>query len=131
MTPLRVRTLRSALLIALMAGMMGLLSHAALAAPAQRGATHATWAGKKTVPIKEVSGKYVFTKQKVTVKVGTRVVWTNSTDAPHTITSKKSGLFNKDVAAGKTTSIVFKKTGTFAYFCAIHPYMVAKVVVTK
>jgi plastocyanin len=77
----------------------------------------------KTLNIKEVNNQYTFVGGTVKVKVGTRVIWKNGTDALHTVTSVKSGLFNKNVASGKTTSIVFKKLGAFPYYCTIHPYM--------
>ncbi|GAC1444842.1 MAG: hypothetical protein NVSMB52_04620 [Chloroflexota bacterium] len=95
--------------------------------------THRSAAGPahttKRVNIGEANNKYRYVAPKVIVKVGTRVIWKNGSDAPHTITSTKTGLFDKSVSAGKTVSIVFKKRGTYSYFCSIHPYMHGKVVV--
>ena len=67
----------------------------------------------------------------VHIKVGTKVVWINKTPAPHTITSKKPKLFNKSIASGAKVSIIFKKPGTYHYYCAIHPYMKGTIIVKK
>jgi plastocyanin len=89
-------------------------------------------APKKTLNIVEVSNVYHFKPATITVKVGTRVVWKNTTDTDHTVTSDKADLFNLDpITAGRTMSYVFKKTGTYKYHCSIHPYMRAKVIVKK
>lgn len=59
-------------------------------------------------------------KQKVAVK-GDKVVWKNTTDATHTVTSYGRG-WSKDnrVAAGEATSFVFNKTGTYKFRCKLH-----------
>jgi plastocyanin len=87
----------------------------------------------KTVKIvNKGSGTYAFSPTSVTVKVGTRVVWKNDTSAAHTVTSDKSKVFNLGpFNQGKSASYVFKKAGTYMYICSIHPYMKAKVIVTK
>jgi plastocyanin len=86
----------------------------------------------KTVKIVASGTSFKFNPATVTVKMGTRVVWKNTTGTDHTVTSDKSGLFNLDpVFPGKTRSYLFKKTGTYKYHCSIHPFMRAKVIVTK
>src|SRR5437588_7836798 len=39
------------------------------------------------VQIVEKNGQYAFDPAKLTVTVGTQVIWTNTSDAPHTVTS--------------------------------------------
>ncbi|HVF53968.1 MAG TPA: hypothetical protein VNC78_10260 [Actinomycetota bacterium] len=58
--------------------------------------------------------------QKVAVR-GDKVVWKNTTEAAHTVTSYGRG-WSKDtrVAAAAATSFVFNKTGTFRFRCKIH-----------
>jgi plastocyanin len=86
----------------------------------------------KTVKIVASGSSFKFSLSNVTVKVGTRVIWKNTTGTDHTVTSDKEGTFNLDpVFAGKTRSYLFKKTGTYKYHCSIHPFMRAKVIVTK
>jgi plastocyanin len=123
-----MRTLRNAtigsLLVLLATGVV------AQARSGMDGTVRAPAAGStKTLNIKEVHSKYVYVANTVKVKIGTRVIWKNGTDAPHTITSDKGGLFDKSVNSGKTVSIVFKKLGTFTYHCTIHPYMKGKITV--
>lgn len=65
------------------------------------------------------------------VKVGTTVTWTNQDTAPHTITFRDSALTSSKVLQKEGVFIyTFTTTGTFAYYCQVHPYMTAQVVVT-
>jgi plastocyanin len=78
------------------------------------------------------SGEFAFTPKTLKIKAGTKVKWVNQTQAPHTVTGTGSWKFSSATFnAGGTLSQVFKKAGTFHYMCAIHPYMTAKVIVTK
>lgn len=94
---------------------------------------HAAPAHKtKAVSINGTGGQYSFSPKKATVTVGTKVVWTNHSDAPHTVTGTGSWKFNsKTFNANGHVSFVFKKAGTYHYFCSIHPFMKGMVVVHK
>ncbi len=85
----------------------------------------------KTVHATTVNGRFGFSPGKLTIRVGTKVVWTNSTQAPHTITGSGHWSINKQLPPGASVSNVFTKVGTYHYYCAIHPYMVATVIVHK
>ena len=67
----------------------------------------------------------------LTVSAGTTVTWTNRDDIPHTVTSSddpkvfKSKVLDTD----EKFSFTFTKSGTYPYFCSIHPKMTAKVIV--
>lgn len=66
----------------------------------------------------------------ISVKKGTKVVWTNKDDMPHTVTG--TGAFHSPtLGPGKSYSFTFTKTGTFSYHCKIHPFMHGTVVVTE
>ncbi|MBV9281105.1 MAG: cupredoxin domain-containing protein [Chloroflexi bacterium] len=81
---------------------------------------------------RRVGASYRFNPNKITVKVGTRITWQNPTDAPHTVTSRTRGwTFNKVFGVSKAVSFVFKKAGTFKYYCRFHPGMVGTIVVKK
>jgi len=106
----------------IVAGVVGLLAISAAA-----GAVAASGANVK---IGEANEKYFFGPATAYVNVGGTVVWTNGTDAPHTVTSDSGAeLDSGTVAAAATFSHTFATAGTFAYHCTVHPYMVAKVVV--
>jgi plastocyanin len=77
---------------------------------------------------------FTFTPQKITVKVGTTVTWTNNDSVQHTVTSASnlttsatvtdlfdSGLFGQ----GQTFSYKFTKAGTYFYVCTIHRSLAA------
>jgi plastocyanin len=83
------------------------------------------------VQAKEVNNKYVFGPTKTTVKMGQTIVWKNSTDAPHTVTSTTKGwTYDKKLNVGKSLQYTFKKAGTFHYKCVYHAGMVGTVIVT-
>jgi plastocyanin len=85
-----------------------------------------------TVHIRESSGKYGFHPIKLTVAAGTKVVWTNNSDAPHTVTGTHGWKWASNTfSQNHSVSTVFNKAGTYRYMCAIHPYMTATVVVKK
>lgn len=76
-----------------------------------------------------------FIPDKVTVDVGSEVIWTNDDSAAHTVTSGDieggpDGKFNSDLfLAGKKFSHKFEEAGEFAYFCQVHPWMTGTVIV--
>lgn len=82
-------------------------------------------AAKKALKVVEVNNQYAFKAQKITITAGTKVTWTNTTDAPHTVTSTghPPKKFNKQLPTDAKVSITFTKKGVYHYFCSIHPYM--------
>jgi plastocyanin len=72
---------------------------------------------------------FTFTPQIVTVKVGTKITWTNSDDIPHTVVSSDSSFRSKTLDTDEKFSFTPTKPGSYSYFCSIHPKMTATVVV--
>ncbi len=65
-----------------------------------------------------------FIPKDVTVKVGTKVTWTNDEDIPHNVVAEEGADFQSDTfGKGKTFSFTPKKAGTIKYVCTIHPGM--------
>lgn len=62
---------------------------------------------------------------------GTRVVWKNTDDEPHTVTSADDPRRFKSSAldTGDSFAVTFDKPGAYKYFCTVHPYMQGTVVV--
>lgn len=85
----------------------------------------------KAIQATTVNGTFAFSPKKVTIKVGTKVVWTNPSAAPHTVTGKGHWKLNKQLPQGGKVTVVFKKVGTYHYYCAIHPFMLGTIVVKK
>jgi len=87
-------------------------------------------AGGDTVQISD----FLYKADQLTVAVGTKVTFTNEDSAPHTATSGQSptgdGVFETGtLKKGQSKAVKLTKAGTFAYFCAIHPFMKATVIV--
>jgi plastocyanin len=71
---------------------------------------------------------FTFTPDKLTVKAGTTVKWTNVDDIPHTVASATRGQFkSKALDTDDSFSFTFKEAGTFDYFCSLHPHMTASI----
>src|SRR3989442_7938183 len=84
------------------------------------------------VKIVEKNDKYMFDPATLTIKKGMQVVWTNMSDAPHTVTSD-AGAFNtlSNLSENQTFMFTFTTAGTFTYHCNVHPYMKATITVTS
>ncbi len=79
-----------------------------------------------------------FEPETLKIGKGTTVKWTNEDDSIHTVTSGTpetstwgTKFDSGYLSGGKTYQHVFKSTGTFNYFCTLHPYMTAKIVVSS
>jgi plastocyanin len=59
----------------------------------------------------------------VVVQAGGKVIWQNEDTAPHTATADDGSFDTGTIEKGKLGSATFKKPGTFAYHCEIHPTM--------
>lgn len=72
---------------------------------------------------------FEFKPQKVTVKPGTKVTWTNGDTATHSVkdTSPLATPVSKDMGKGDPFSITYEKAGSYSYICGIHNYMTGTV----
>ncbi len=84
----------------------------------------------------------------ISVIIGDTITWYNDDREGHTVTSgdspgrfgwmsnkefgKPDGIFDSDIfAPGESWSYKFEDSGTFSYFCTIHPWMEGIVIVEK
>jgi len=74
---------------------------------------------------------FAFGPATLTVSVGTTVTWTHDDGAPHTVTTSKApeAFGSGNLTKGDSFSQTFDTTGTYEYFCSIHPRMTGTVVV--
>jgi plastocyanin len=72
---------------------------------------------------------FAFRPRNLTIVRGTVVRWANRGARTHTTPSNTS-LWNHTLAPGETFRRRFRRMGTFAYHCSIHPQMTARVIVT-
>lgn len=67
-----------------------------------------------------------FEKANITIKVGTKVTWTNVDSARHNVIidgKGEEGLGSELLAKGESYSYTFMKPGMTMYLCEPHPYM--------
>jgi plastocyanin len=72
---------------------------------------------------------FVFGPERLTVKAGTTVTWTNRDDIPHTVASKERLFKSKVMDTDESYSFTFSIPGEYAYFCSLHPHMTGTIVV--
>jgi plastocyanin len=73
---------------------------------------------------------FTFDPPVLTVKAGTTVTWVNADDIPHVVSEKDGKFRSSALDTDDTFSQAFPAAGTIEYFCAIHPHMTGKIVVT-
>ena len=69
----------------------------------------------------------------LTVNQGDGVEWTNEDNTPHTVTSKQEGVFDSgiiDAAAKWLLNTADLQPAEYEYYCTLHPFMGATLVVT-
>jgi len=100
---------------------------ALLHAPATIGATAPAAASSYSVQI----ANYAYSPSSITVDEGDTITWTNEDTAPHTVTTSSGpqALNSPTLSKGQSWSFTFTKPGTYVYYCAVHPYMRAQVIV--
>lgn len=69
-----------------------------------------------------------FVPDKLTVKVGDTVTWTNDGALPHTVTHEDQKTFDSDIIeSGKEFKFTFKAIGAYPYYCKLHASRGARV----
>ena len=72
---------------------------------------------------------FTFNPQRLTVKVGTTVIWTNEDDIPHTVAASNKSFKSKVLDTDQKFSFTFTTAGDFEYFCSLHPHITGMIVV--
>ncbi|MBS0514908.1 MAG: cupredoxin family copper-binding protein [Proteobacteria bacterium] len=75
--------------------------------------------------------KFTYAPKEITVAPGTRIVWTNRDEVPHTVTAKDKSVDSKAMDTGDKFEYTFTQEGDFEYFCVVHPFMTGVVHVRK
>jgi amicyanin len=74
-----------------------------------------------------------FTPTVLNAKVGQTIVWTNEEAAPHNVTYVSGPRFRSSrriLGLGAKFSLTLTQPGTIHYYCTIHPWMKAAIVVS-
>ncbi|MGH8201133.1 MAG: cupredoxin domain-containing protein [Steroidobacteraceae bacterium] len=74
---------------------------------------------------------HAFMPDKLTVHRGTTVTWINRDNDAHTVTSSAGPekFQSPGLDTGEKFAFIFKKAGTYQYFCSVHPYMRGTIIV--
>lgn len=73
---------------------------------------------------------FSFTKNSITVPIGTAVRWSNNGSANHTVTSDSGNELESGTLAKSDTYLhTFNTNGTYTYHCKFHPGMTGTIVV--
>ena len=83
----------------------------------------------QTTPVAVVIDNFVFGPDRMTIKAGTTVTWTNRDDIPHTVASKDRLFKSKVMDTDESYSFTFMTPGEYSYFCSLHPHMTGTIVV--
>lgn len=93
-------------------------------------------AAEPTAPAAPAAGvqvgilNYKFDPETLTVPVGTTVTWVNHDEVPHSVmSSDKRFTSSGGLDTGESYSYTFTQAGTYGYYCSLHPFMTAKIVV--
>lgn len=72
---------------------------------------------------------FKFNPTPVKIHSGDRVTFVNDDEEAHTVTSNDKSFDSEGLDGGTTWQHVFTKPGTYNYFCELHPYMKATLIV--
>ncbi len=72
---------------------------------------------------------FTFEPQALDVKAGTTITWTYRDDTPHTVVSSDFLFKSKTLDTDDTFQFTLAKSGTYSYFCSLHPKMTGTIVV--
>ena len=73
---------------------------------------------------------FAFTPAEITVKAGTKVVFANHDDIPHSVVGEGGKFRSPALDTDESFTIVFDTPGEIVYFCGLHPKMKGKIMVT-
>src|ERR1043165_8783493 len=101
---------------------LAVLSGVIAIAPLGCGKSHAS-PGEAPAGFQVKIDNFTFAPATLTVPVGTKVVWTNHDDIPHTVVENDQMFKSKTMDTDEQFSYTFDKAGNFSYFCSLHPKM--------
>jgi len=94
--------------------------------------TAAGAAKRPTGPRSVAISEFLFGPEKIVVKAGEAISWTNVDDSPHQVTVQgETTLRTPVLLKGQSTELMFPHEGTYGYICGLHPNMKGTIQVTK
>jgi plastocyanin len=133
-TVMQIRTLGRSLILPLLAAVVvgvvafTLADHGTGASGSTASASTPVLAAKAvTVRI----ANFEFAPPDLTIRVGTRVTWTNLDGTAHTATADAGSFDTGALQQGQSMTIQFNTPGTFTYHCSFHAFMMATIKVVS
>jgi 3',5'-cyclic AMP phosphodiesterase CpdA len=83
-------------------------------------------AGERAIAIDNFS----FTPRELIVPAGASVMWTNKDDVPHNVVATNGQFRSPAIDTDERFSHAFDTTGSYEYYCSLHPKMTGRIVVT-
>jgi plastocyanin len=115
-----------------------LLVPAAMASAYGKAEVSSSLTANKPLDISKVSAQpnatvkihnFKFTPAVLKIGVGETVKFINEDEEPHTVTAQDGAFDSKAIDTDESWTHTFTQNGTFAYICAIHPFMKGTVIV--
>ncbi|HEY3180185.1 MAG TPA: cupredoxin family copper-binding protein [Casimicrobiaceae bacterium] len=75
--------------------------------------------------------KFAYGPKETTIAPGTKVIWTNRDETPHTVTSNDKSFASKGLDTDDKFEHTFSNEGDFSYICTVHPFMTGVLHVRK
>jgi plastocyanin len=89
-------------------------------------------AAAPTAPTIDVNiAKFAYGPKEITITPGTKIIWTNHDETPHTVTSNDKSFASKGLDTDDKFEHTFANEGDFNYICTVHPFMTGVVHVRK
>jgi plastocyanin len=73
---------------------------------------------------------FAFAPPALSVPTGTTVTWANGDGVTHTVTADDGKSFDGTLDPGHTFQVTAGAPGTYTYYCRLHPFMKASLIVT-
>ena len=80
-------------------------------------------------PLNVSIASFAFSPEAVAASPGQTIIWMNNDRVPHTVTNVDKLWDSRSIAPGQSFSVTLDRAGTYAYYCAIHRHMTAKIIV--
>jgi plastocyanin len=74
---------------------------------------------------------FTFNPETLEIVTGTKVIWVNSDDVPHTVRSTEDVFRSGTLDTDDVFERVFSEPGTYEYYCGVHRHMAGKIVVKE
>jgi plastocyanin len=70
---------------------------------------------------------FYFEPANAAIQPGDTIIWVNEGNEPHTVTSVDGQFDSQVLNPGESFMLTFPESGTFSYYCEIHPSMTGSV----